>query len=88
MKMSSEPQLFRVNLESQQSERIEEVNCARLGLQERKDIQEWIATNPSILCLFINVDSGYECVVPKTPAKMRKSAKLMIPSLFISIRVS
>ena len=47
--MSSEPQLFRVNPESQQSERIEEVDFARLGLQERKDIQEWIAANPSIL---------------------------------------
>jgi hypothetical protein len=45
--MSSEPQLFRINLESQQSERIEEVDFARLGLQERKDIQEWIAANPS-----------------------------------------
>ncbi len=47
--MSSEPQLFRINPESQQSERIEEVDFARLGLQERKDIQEWIAANPSIL---------------------------------------
>ena len=47
--MSSEPQLFRVNPESQKSERIEEVDFARLGLQERKDIQEWIAANPSIL---------------------------------------
>ena len=47
--MSSEPQLFRVNPESQQSERIEEVDFARLGLQERKNIQEWIAANPSIL---------------------------------------
>ncbi len=47
--MSSETQLFRVNPENQQSERIEEVDFAQLGLQERKDIQEWIATNPGIL---------------------------------------
>ena len=47
--MSSEPQLFRVNPESQKSERIEEVDFAVLGLQEREDIQEWIAANPSIL---------------------------------------
>ena len=47
--MSSEPQLFRVNPENQQSERIEEVDFAQLGLQERKNIQEWIAANPGIL---------------------------------------
>ena len=47
--MSAEPQLFRINPESQQSERIEEVNFAQLGLQERRDIQEWIAANPGIL---------------------------------------
>ena len=47
--MSSESQLFRVNPESQQSERIEEVDFARLGFKERRDIQEWIAANPGIL---------------------------------------
>ena len=47
--MSAEPQLFRINPESQQSERIEEVNFAQLGLQEQRDIQEWIAANPGIL---------------------------------------
>lgn len=47
--MSAEPQLFRINPESQESERIEEVNFAQLGLQERRDIQEWIAANPGIL---------------------------------------
>ena len=47
--MSAEPQLFRINPESQESERIAEVNFAQLGLQERRDIQEWIAANPGIL---------------------------------------
>lgn len=47
--MSAEPQLFRINPASQEAERIEEVNFAQLGLQERRDIQEWIAANPGIL---------------------------------------
>ena len=47
--MSSEPQLFRINPESKESERITEVDFRHLGLRERWDIQEWIATNPGIL---------------------------------------
>lgn len=47
--MSNEPKLFRINPESITSETIEEVDFARLGLQERKDIQEWIVANPVIL---------------------------------------
>ena len=47
--MSHEPQLFRINPDSQVSERIKEVDFAQLGLRERRDIQEWIAANPSIL---------------------------------------
>ena len=47
--MSHEPQLFRINPGSRASERIEEVDFARLGLRERRDIQEWVAANPSIL---------------------------------------
>ena len=47
--MSSEPQLFRVNPESRKTDKIEEVDFRRLGLKERKDIQEWVAANPSIL---------------------------------------
>ena len=47
--MSTEPQLFRVNPESQESERIEEVEFSQLGFQERQDIQEWVAANPGIL---------------------------------------
>lgn len=38
--MSGEPQLFRINPKNRQSDRIEEVDFARLGLQERPDIQE------------------------------------------------
>ncbi len=47
--MSSKPQLFRVNPENRESERIEEADFGRLGLQERRDIQEWVAANPGIL---------------------------------------
>ena len=47
--MSHDPQLFRVNPESKKTDRVEEVNFSRLGLQERRDIQEWVATNPGIL---------------------------------------
>lgn len=47
--MSGEPQLFRINLENRQSDRIEEVDFTRLGLRERRDIQEWVAANPGIL---------------------------------------
>ena len=47
--MSGEPQLYRINPETRQSDRIEEVEFARLGLRERQDIQEWVAANPGIL---------------------------------------
>ena len=47
--MSAEPQLFRINPENRESEKIAEVDFARLGFQERRDIQEWVAANPSIL---------------------------------------
>ena len=47
--MTSDPQLFRVNLDSKQSSRVQEVDFSQLGLKERKDIQEWVAANPSIL---------------------------------------
>ena len=47
--MSGEPQLYRVEPESRQSDRIAEVDFAQLGLRERRDIQEWVAANPGIL---------------------------------------
>ena len=47
--MSHEPQLFRINPGSRESERIEEVDFAQMGLRERRDIQEWVAANPGIL---------------------------------------
>ena len=47
--MSGEPQLFRINPENRQSDRIDEVDFGRLGFEERRDIQEWVAANPSIL---------------------------------------
>ena len=47
--MSAEPQLFRINPENHESEKITEVEFSQLGFQERRDIQEWIAANPGIL---------------------------------------
>lgn len=47
--MSAEPQLFRVNPETHESESITEVEFSQLGFQERRDIQEWVAANPEIL---------------------------------------
>ncbi len=47
--MSGEPQLFRINPENQQSDRIEEVDFTQLGLKERWDIQDWVVKNPGIL---------------------------------------
>ena len=47
--MSGEPQLFRVDPQSRESKRIEEVDFRQLGFQERRDIQEWVAANPGIL---------------------------------------
>ena len=47
--MSGEPKMFRINPKNRESEAITEVEFAQLGFQERRDIQEWIAANPSIL---------------------------------------
>ena len=47
--MSGEPKMFRVNPENRASEAIAEVEFSRLGFQERRDIQEWVAANPGIL---------------------------------------
>ena len=47
--MTSEPKLFRVNPQDQATDRIDEVDFGQLGIQERWDIQEWVAANPDIL---------------------------------------
>ena len=47
--MSPAPQLFRVNAAKKTSEQVREADFAALGFQERNDIQEWIALNPTIL---------------------------------------
>jgi len=47
--MSPASQLFRVNAVKKTSERVREADFAALGFQERHDIQEWIALNPTIL---------------------------------------
>ena len=47
--MSAEPQLFRIDPHTKESSSMEEVDFARLGFRERRDIQEWIANNPHVL---------------------------------------
>ena len=47
--MSAEPRLFRIDPHTKESSSMEEVDFARLGFRERRDIQEWIANNPRIL---------------------------------------
>lgn len=41
--------MFRITPSSHESTRIEESEFSELGFKERKDIQEWVADNPSIL---------------------------------------
>ena len=41
--------MFRINPDTKESQPIEEVEFARLGFQERKHIQEWVANNPGVL---------------------------------------
>ena len=47
--MTAQPQMFRINPKTHDSQPIEEVEFARLGFQERRHIQEWVAKNPGIL---------------------------------------
>ncbi len=47
--MSSEPRLFKINPENKESEEMDAVDFAQLGLRERWDIQEWVAANADIL---------------------------------------
>lgn len=47
--MNAAPQLFKIDPEDKQSQPIKETEFSHLGFQERRDIQEWVAANPSIL---------------------------------------
>ncbi|MDE0212494.1 MAG: hypothetical protein OXN22_00295 [Deltaproteobacteria bacterium] len=47
--MPNEPCLFNVNPTEKTTLNMVEVDYSQLGIQERRDIQEWIAANPSIL---------------------------------------
>ena len=47
--MSTEPQLFRVDPNTKASVKATEVDFSHLGLNERRDIQEWVVANPGIL---------------------------------------
>ena len=47
--MSEKPKLFKVNSSAGKSEDMVEVDFTELGIQVRRDIQEWIAANPGIL---------------------------------------
>ena len=41
--------MYKINKDSKQTEKIQEVSFESLGITERYDIQEWVAKNPSIL---------------------------------------
>ena len=62
--MSGEPRLFRIDRSSLELQGVNEVDFSDLGVQERKDIQEWVAANPRILgedLLFISKEfSGFD----------------------------
>lgn len=62
--MSGEPRLFKVEWKSSKLHGVNEADFADLNVQERKDIQEWVAANPSILgedLLFIGKEfSGFD----------------------------
>ena len=47
--MDSEPRLFKIDPLTQQSRSVRETDFATMGFQERRDIQEWVAADPSIL---------------------------------------
>ena len=47
--MSGKPQLYRVNPMTREPAALQEVDFAQLGLRERSDLQEWVATNPGIV---------------------------------------
>ena len=47
--MTTQPQMFRINPDTKDSQPVQEVEFQHLGFQERRDIQEWVAQNPSIL---------------------------------------
>ena len=47
--MIAAPQLFKIDRKDKQSQAIKEAEFSHLGFQERRDIQEWVAANPSIL---------------------------------------
>ena len=47
--MTSEARLFRIDQTNGKSGEVAEVDFKSLGFQERRDIQEWIVDNPSIL---------------------------------------
>ena len=47
--MGGESQLYRINPSTRESVALQEVEFAQLSLQERRDIQEWVAANPGII---------------------------------------
>ena len=47
--MSTEPQLYRVDPNTKVWVKANEVDFSHLGLEERRDIQEWVVANPGIL---------------------------------------
>lgn len=62
--MSGEPRLFKVDHGRSELKGVKEVDFTDLGIQERKDIQEWVAANPSMVgedLLFVSKEfSGFD----------------------------
>ncbi len=47
--MAQAERLFKIDSSTNGAQAVAEVDFAKLGFQERRDIQEWVAKNPSIL---------------------------------------
>lgn len=62
--MSGEPRLFKVDRDRSELKGVKEVDFSELDVQERKDIQEWVAANPSMVgedLLFVSKEfSGFD----------------------------
>lgn len=62
--MSGEPRLFKVDRDRSELKGVMEVDFSELDVQERKDVQEWVAANPSMVgedLLFVSKEfSGFD----------------------------
>ena len=47
--MTTQPTMFRIHPDTRESQAIAEVEFSQIGFRERRDIQEWVANNSSVL---------------------------------------